>query len=491
MTNRAGMPVVGGIVLATAFVAASWGLYGGYLTDDSYIHFVYARNLAEGGSLSFNPGQPSYGSTSPLWVLLLGLGSAAGISTPVFAQASSLFFSAACILTLALMAGKIGTSTEARLLPPLALAVDPWFQRWSVSGMEVGLAAFLVLVGFYVVFEAKREPGRAALGGAVLGLAMLARPEVALLILLTGLWLLAGRSLTRTIAFGVGAAVPIVAWLTFAYFHFGTVVPNSFVVKVRQTPSSLQSALDSILILGASSALPVAIVGVGILMWVVNRSRRDGADERVGQWLVPGLWLAGAIGQYSYRGVNVASRYLCLFTPLLLMSAAWWMNYLRRRLDLWAGAARRLAVVWTAVLAAAVVQPLIVGALTWRSVKTAERSYSENHHRIADWLDENTREGAVVATYDVGIIAYRTRRPIVDLAGLTDTLDERVLRLSLQEKMRRGRPDYVVLQGKSEGEFLKRNPAFVANLTPIFSTEMYWGPGPQGKDVFTVYSCRW
>jgi hypothetical protein len=63
--------------------------------------------------------------------------------------------------------------------------------------------------------------------------------------------------------------------------------------------------------------------------------------------------------------------------------------------------------------------------------------------------------------------------------------------LSLQEKMRRGRPDYVVLQGKSEGEFLKRNPAFVANLTPIFSTEMYWGPGPQGKDVFTVYSCRW
>ncbi len=45
----------------------------GSLVDDTYIHLVYARNLAELGELSFNAGEPTYGATSPLWVALLAL----------------------------------------------------------------------------------------------------------------------------------------------------------------------------------------------------------------------------------------------------------------------------------------------------------------------------------------------------------------------------------------------------------------------------------
>jgi hypothetical protein len=41
------------------------------LVDDTYIHLVYARNLAEAGEFSFNRGDPTYGATSPLWVGLL------------------------------------------------------------------------------------------------------------------------------------------------------------------------------------------------------------------------------------------------------------------------------------------------------------------------------------------------------------------------------------------------------------------------------------
>jgi hypothetical protein len=490
MNTRGGSGVAFGVILAAAFVVVSWILYGGYLTDDSYIHFVYARNLGLGHGLSFNPGQPSYGSTSPLWVLLLGLGSAVGISTTVFAQAVSLLSAAAVIVALAIIAARIGSSTASRVLPPVAVAVDPWFQRWSVSGMEVGLAALLAVLGFYFLFLADRRTWRAIVGGILLGLGMLARPEGALLILLSGLWLLAGRRWLDAIAFGAGAATPILTWLAVAYAHFGTIVPNSFVVKVRQTPTALQSGMDSLLILGASSLVPAGLVIAGILLWRLGR-KDDERPSSALPWVLPLVWLAGAIGQYSYRGVNVASRYICLFTPLLALSASWWMDRLRRLLERRSISASALKFVGAAVVAAAALQPLVVGALTWRSVKTAERSYSENHHAIADWLDKNTRPDAIIATYDVGIIAYRTERPIVDLAGLTDTLQERVLRLSLQDKVKRGRPDYVVLQGKTEGEFLQRNPAFAANLTPIFATEMFWGPGPQGKDVFTVYVCRW
>jgi arabinofuranosyltransferase len=40
------------------------------LNDDSFISFRYARNLAAGRGLVFNPGERVEGYTNPLWVLI-------------------------------------------------------------------------------------------------------------------------------------------------------------------------------------------------------------------------------------------------------------------------------------------------------------------------------------------------------------------------------------------------------------------------------------
>src|SRR5689334_20132665 len=57
------------------YLAASALIYGlGFPLDDSWIHQTYARNLALRHEWSFLPGQPSAGSTSPLWTLLLSIG---------------------------------------------------------------------------------------------------------------------------------------------------------------------------------------------------------------------------------------------------------------------------------------------------------------------------------------------------------------------------------------------------------------------------------
>ena len=478
--------------MAVGFVALSWSLYGGYLTDDSYIHFVYARNFAEGAGLSFNPGEPSYGSTSPLWVSFLAAGTAAGWATPEFAQAASMFFSAACIFILAVTAFRVGTNRAAQLLPPLVLAADPWFQRWSVSGMEVGLAPLLVLLGFYGIVAEPRRSATTVGSGVFMGLALLARPEVALLIALTGLCLIVLRRAKELVQFGAGVAVPVGVWIVFAYLHFGTIIPNSFVVKTRQTPSALQSIADSVAILAASTLIPVVVVVLVLAMLLVFSKRRAGVEQgSLLLWLVPILWTAGAVAQYSYRGVNVASRYMCLYSPLLLLCAAWCLNQAPMLLQRFGVSRRVTGMAGWALVAAAVLQPAAVGVFTWRNVKTAETSYSQNHHAIAEWISRESEPMATVGTYDVGIIAYRSRRPIVDLAGLTDTLAVRNLRLSLPEKIKQGRPAFVVLQGKTEGEFIKRHPEFATHLEPVFHTEMFWGPGSQSKDIFTVYRGRW
>src|SRR5262245_66613749 len=71
-----------------------------FVTDDAYISFVYSRNLAEHGQLTFNLGDHVEGYTNFLWTFLLGvlmlvgippeiasrvLGTAAGMATLVVA----------------------------------------------------------------------------------------------------------------------------------------------------------------------------------------------------------------------------------------------------------------------------------------------------------------------------------------------------------------------------------------------------------------------
>src|SRR5258707_2895949 len=45
----------------------------GFPLDDSWIHLQFARNLARGLGLSYNPGHLVTGSTAPLWTALLSL----------------------------------------------------------------------------------------------------------------------------------------------------------------------------------------------------------------------------------------------------------------------------------------------------------------------------------------------------------------------------------------------------------------------------------
>jgi hypothetical protein len=46
----------------------------GFPLDDAWIHQTYARNLGLRGEWAFIPGQPSAGSTAPLWSGLLAVG---------------------------------------------------------------------------------------------------------------------------------------------------------------------------------------------------------------------------------------------------------------------------------------------------------------------------------------------------------------------------------------------------------------------------------
>ena len=116
------------IVLGLAgVVLVAHSLLYNFVTDDAYISFVYSRNFAEHGELTFNLGDAVEGYTNFSWTVLLGLvmklGIAPEISSRVLGTLCALGYSG-CIG--ASMSGVQSAWRSVRVLPstsPLRMAV--------------------------------------------------------------------------------------------------------------------------------------------------------------------------------------------------------------------------------------------------------------------------------------------------------------------------------------------------------------------------------
>ena len=76
MSKRQLILLSGLVILSlSVFLLMSWQLQGiGFPLDDAWIHQTFARNFAEHGEWAFIVGQPSGGSTAPLWSAMLSIG---------------------------------------------------------------------------------------------------------------------------------------------------------------------------------------------------------------------------------------------------------------------------------------------------------------------------------------------------------------------------------------------------------------------------------
>ena len=135
-----------GLFLA-CLVAFSWQCYRHNTTqDDTYISLVYAKHLAMGEGLVFNPGERVEGYTNFLWTLVLALPHIAGLDAVWTAKA--LGYLAACatffLLFWHVRRQRPDAHPLAHLPAPALLATCGAFAFWALSGMETALFAFLL-----------------------------------------------------------------------------------------------------------------------------------------------------------------------------------------------------------------------------------------------------------------------------------------------------------------------------------------------------------
>jgi hypothetical protein len=139
--------------------------------DDTYIHYQYARNLATYGKLEFNHGEPSIGSTSFLWVLLLALFYKLGsiILISIIIEVFFSLISAFCIFEISKNVLKRDLYAFFVALLFILCGNNIWF---SLSGMETAMFVALGLLSILLYSKKKIY-----LSSICSGLLALTRPE--------------------------------------------------------------------------------------------------------------------------------------------------------------------------------------------------------------------------------------------------------------------------------------------------------------------------
>ncbi|MEL7059946.1 MAG: hypothetical protein AAGN46_07970 [Acidobacteriota bacterium] len=426
--------------------------------DDSWIHLHLARRLAEGQGLSFQGDRILPASTAPLWTGLLSIGFLLpGLLPLVWAKLLGLAAHVGTAAATGRLALAVGLSRRWSLGCALLMATTPWLLWSAMSAMEIGAFAALSTLGLALALEAEAaDSSRRRLGAvACLAFAVLFRPEGALLLaLLLAAWSLrslarlgGARRLLAPIALAGLATLP-----TFLFYRLAgdSWLPTTYGAKAGGGLSAASSDYLRLVLDVFWRSQPVLLLFAASGGWILAARRRA----------LPALWLLALPLVYSMLASPSAppplgnfGRYYFPVLPVLTIVGAVGLEQVVRTL---ADAGRkRLAAGAVGIVLAVHGLGLIQGP--GRYLQTVA-NVEDSDVRAALWLADRLPDDAVLAVQDIGALAFFTRRPIVDLAGLVTPEILPVLRADppgdwqrrLVDWLAAGpRPDYLVVFARS------------------------------------------
>jgi 4-amino-4-deoxy-L-arabinose transferase-like glycosyltransferase len=448
---------------------------GPLTVDDAYITFRYARHLADGVGLVYNPGELVLGTTTPLYTLLMAFVARVGFDLPHAATLVNALCDAATVYVL-FLTGRRLAGPGAGLLAAALFALTPMSIAFASAGMETSLFCMLLVIGCWLAIA-----GRTTLAALALGIATLTRPEA---LILGGLLVILTTLQRRRPALAEAAvyAAPIVPWVLIAIWYFGSPLPQSMAAKavayrvdpfINPLAIAMHTILpgESLLVINTPLALVALLVAplVVITLWAGAR-RILGSGGLAPLWVLVPLIYDAAYVAVGLRGVRMFPWYVIPTSPFLILMLAIGggilaKRHLRQRGRLtWLPAA--LLIIWW-------LPGLLIGSRPgYPAGYTVAR---ESHYRelAADYAD---RWGptTLVAAPEIGALGYFSEARILDTVGLVSPAAARyyplpVAMLAASDNAVAPRliedstPDYVVSLDQFVISSLDPDPWFQAN----------------------------
>jgi len=426
-----------------------------HITDDAYITFRYALNLANGQGLAFNPGEHVEGFSNPLWTLLLAfLHLLTGTAIPDVARLTGLLFALGTLLCVFLISHK---SSEPPATLPLALAIllivlAPGFHVYATAGLEGPMLGFFLTAGLAASLGSARSTRFTA--ALLFGLAGITRPEGPLYAIL---WFLATvnpalsfRKLLHMEAWRfIVMITPMVVWQIFRLTYFGAWLPNTAIAKV---PGVFGEFIDF-----PEYVTPWLVAAGGpliLFLWMILPPRSERV-QKIGRIC---LALAGAnlvFVSYAQGDWMTFGRFITPVWPVISLTLALWVAAELRQLQQSHFIRFRKALPYLPGAAIA-----LCALLAWYpSLKAYTNNVGMNmlmrgtdQLAVGRWIDRNIAPRASVATGRLGGISYGAMNQVVwDWFGLTDAEEA--------EYIRKGR-----LGKLAEDPVFRRNPDVIAAI---------------------------
>lgn len=402
-----------GTLAAAAYVWAG----DTFLLDDAFIHLAYAKSIALGEGLSYNPGDFETGGTSLLWIALLV--PFARMDDPVLAvkllgaSMHGLCAAFAALLAFALACARLPSTSEQQardasrcaLVCGALVACSPLQLYGATSGMETSLASATLLAAVWALVTS-----RSALAFVFAFLSPLARPELSLVLLsLGGLCALRSENRRCALSLAAGALSGQAASCLYMLAVSGFAFPNTYYVKARSGGLSGFGYFARIVLVREAWVCSLT----GVLLW--GRGLwRELAQKHATLALIQVAAFVGVAAIAFSRAFRPAVlfwqwRYFAPLMPLLIVPVAFGLMGVVRRL--W----------WYGTLLPIVASTLWLCAAAWVEYEGQSGDVA-SHVALARWLAEHLPADARVGVEAAGASRFFTPRSmrIIDLEGLND-----------------------------------------------------------------------
>jgi hypothetical protein len=392
-------------------------LFTHYFLEDAFITFRFASQVAAGSGFVHNTGEKIYGSTTPLFTLLLaGWHYFTHGNIPEGAIILGLTASVGTLVCVWMALRRLGSTPAQQGFVIGMLALSNRIIFAGTDGMETSLVIFFMAASWWAYVE-----GRLTLAGILTGLLLWTRID-------TFIWPLvlafsAGKtSLRRTTQMLTICAVVYLPWLIFATLYFGSPIPHTIIAKwvayIQIDPDPIISQIPIVLNYLAPFALSISFFGIGILAW---------------------LTIAIMVWEDLHMAAEKTFRVLPYFTileitRLVLTRATFFDHYLYPAL--WVSLLQLglgLGRLWDsispnrrslkAVFALTMVMFTGLNIIVFTYSAVVSRDFQANRQDfslkgVGLWLNQNTPSNSTVLLEPLGYIGYYADRKIYDEVGL-------------------------------------------------------------------------
>lgn len=421
------------------------------LLDDAMISMRYAKNLANGHGLVWNPGGARVeGYTNFLWVLWMALFhllpiSASKIGLPI--QLSGMVFLLINLFLVKEIAYFISDGDRLAALTAVFLTAFCYpLVYWSLGGMEVSVLVCLVDVSIWLALRSLRQGRPSYALYFVLGAATLVRPDMIVPAVSILTYLLVVDSSNRAGNARLGLtffSAFILLQTAFRFAYYGEFLPNTYYLKMTGYPFLLRISRGLIVM----SKPLCTILPLAFLAPFVYRLLRKDTRVLLLLWVyVTQVLYSIYVGGDAWEFWGRSNRYLTIALPAFFMLLGCTLADMRRtfldsetvkpislsKKGITLGA---IAIILFAQISLNAI-PGIKEFREWLLLDTPYTDAGQKSVETAMLLSRITTPDATIAVLAAGAVPYFTNRTAIDMLGKNDKkiAHEKMHRLSYDSK---------------------------------------------------------